>query len=116
MVADGGTYDLKSFLLHQSSKPFTQKTEREKDELYEHIAGQLATIAYNYTSDSPSKSTTKQKEATEAATGMKAVEVGKFCGLIYKATTEIALLSYFLTCHFQFGGLFVLTGRKCSYW
>lgn len=107
LVADGGSHDLKSLLSHHSSKPFTQKTEREKDELYEHIAGQLATIAYNYSSDSTTKSTMKQKEAAEADTGTKTVGVGKRRGLIYKETTEIAVLSYFLICHFQVGGLFV---------
>lgn len=65
-VTDGGRRDLKGLLLHQSSKPFSQKTDREKDELYEHIAGQLATIAYNYTFESPQSASTKSQEATVA--------------------------------------------------
>lgn len=37
-----------------TSKPFSQKSEREKDELFEKIAEQLTIIADHYNLDSPS--------------------------------------------------------------
>lgn len=76
-LPDGGRRDLKAFLLHHSSKPFSQKTEREKDELYEHIAGQLATIAYNYAFDSPHNSSVKPQEPSLVAEGAKSAAVCK---------------------------------------
>lgn len=45
--------DLGKMLVHSSTRPFSEKSEKEKDELYERIAEQLAAIADHYHLESP---------------------------------------------------------------
>jgi hypothetical protein len=45
--------DLEKLLIHRSSKPFAEKSEHEKDELFERIAEQLALIADRLNLESP---------------------------------------------------------------
>ncbi|KAI0224483.1 hypothetical protein LSAT2_024518 [Lamellibrachia satsuma] len=52
--ADGGAYPkLSRTFMGNTNKPFNERTEKEKDELYERIAEQLSTIADQYNIDSP---------------------------------------------------------------
>jgi len=51
---DGGAYPkLSRTFMGNTNKPFNERTEKEKDELYERIAEQLSTIADQYNLDSP---------------------------------------------------------------
>lgn len=54
LCEDFGLAEIESALSCLTSKPFSQKSEREKDELFEKIAEQLAIIADHYNLDSPS--------------------------------------------------------------
>lgn len=50
---DFGLAEIEKMLTCSTSKPFSQKSEREKDELFEKIAEQLTIIADHYNLDSP---------------------------------------------------------------
>ena len=51
--SDGDLMDIESLLIHKSSKSFADKSEHEKEELYERIAEQLAAIADRLNLESP---------------------------------------------------------------
>ena len=53
LLPDGGLENIENLLIHKSSKPFADKSEREKEELYERIAEQLAAIADRLNLESP---------------------------------------------------------------
>ena len=51
---DGGAYQkLSKTFMSNTNKPFNERTDKEKDELFERIAEQLSTIADQYNLDSP---------------------------------------------------------------
>lgn len=52
-IADGDLQDIEALLVHKSSKSFADKSEHEKEELYERIAEQLAAIADRLNLESP---------------------------------------------------------------
>lgn len=52
-TVDGDLQDIEALLVHKSSKSFADKSEREKEELYERIAEQLAAIADRLNLESP---------------------------------------------------------------
>jgi hypothetical protein len=52
-LVDGELQDIETLLVHKSSKPFADKSDHEKEELYERIAEQLAAIADRLNLESP---------------------------------------------------------------